>query len=131
MRYGQTPGAKLQHATRRTDGNANFSRSARIRARPRCVPDHRATRRASARPITCSIVFISPCASSMSLRPPRAGRTPRRATARKLPAWPTPSSISVGVSGTGSYSGRSISSETPCDTRFRGRNGIAARCDGG
>jgi len=49
----------------------------------------------------------------VSLRPPRAGRTPRRATARKLPAWPTPSSISVGVSGTGRYSGRSISSETP------------------
>ena len=31
---------KLQHAIQRTDGNANFSRSARIRARPQCVPDH-------------------------------------------------------------------------------------------
>src|SRR5271157_2765533 len=72
-----------------------------------------ARRRASARPITCSIVFISRCASNMSLRPPRSGRTPRGATARKLPAWPTPSSISVGVSGTGRHSGRSISSETP------------------
>src|SRR5580658_372485 len=43
-----------------------------------------ARRRALAQPITCSIVFISRCASSMSLRPPGAGRTPRRATARSL-----------------------------------------------
>ena len=31
--------SKLQHAIRRTDGNANFSRSASIRTRPQCVPD--------------------------------------------------------------------------------------------
>src|SRR5208283_1372688 len=32
--------SKLQHAIQRTDCDANFSRSARIRARPQCVPDH-------------------------------------------------------------------------------------------
>ena len=36
-----------------------------------------------------------------------------RRTARKVPAWPTPSSISVGVSGTARCGGRSISSATP------------------
>ena len=32
--------SKLQHAVQRKDRDANFSRSARIRARPKCVPDH-------------------------------------------------------------------------------------------
>jgi hypothetical protein len=70
-------------------------------------------RRALVQAIMCSIGFISPCVFSMSLRPPRVGRTPRRATARKLPVRPTSSSISVGVSGTAKCSGLSISSETP------------------
>src|SRR5271166_4373298 len=32
--------SKLQHAIQRTDCDANLSRSARIRARPQCVPDY-------------------------------------------------------------------------------------------
>src|SRR5208283_51453 len=32
--------SKLQHAIQRKDCDANFSRPARIRARPQCVPDH-------------------------------------------------------------------------------------------
>src|SRR5271157_3845869 len=32
--------SKLQHAIQCTDCDANLSRSARIRARPQCVPDH-------------------------------------------------------------------------------------------
>jgi len=58
--------------------------------------------------------FISPCAFSTSLRPPRAGWTPRRPGVRKVPVSPTPSNMSIGVSGMARCGGLSISSAKPC-----------------
>ena len=74
-----------------------------------------ARRRALVRPTMCWTGFISRCASSTSLRRPRAGRTPRRTSARKALASPTRSSRSAGVSGMARSAGSRSHRRNPGD----------------